>query len=316
MEPISADSARTPDSPERSRPGDEFTSSPEWLAVSRNVLSRGAEHNLPPWAHMRRCLAGLAGVMLVTALLAVLLATSDSPSVQTFIADVGEIKSISLPDGSVVTLNTDSVLRMLTQGRTLHFELLRGEALFAMTRNPERHLLVSVGDLSITEAGTTFSVRIVDEGGVRVIVESGTVGLTSSHTPRTVVYPNQQISQSDRDHPGTLHRANLTSDEVHDRLAWRTGEIVFHCASVADAAQEFSRYNRRVRIEVQGVPDTVRVGGAFVAKDPLAFVQSIAIVYPDVRLQIEERGPDHRILHLTGVPPTPSSHSSQQTAEH
>jgi len=254
--------------------------------------------------------------MLVTALLVVALATSDSRSVQTFIAEVGEIKPIPLGDGSVVTLNTDSVLRMLREGRVLHFELLRGEALFTMTPNRARHLLVSVGDLLITEAGTTFSVRIVDEGGVRVIVESGAVVLVSSHIPHTVVYRNQQVSLSNRDHPETLHSAYLTPDEVHDRLAWRSGEIVFHCASVADAAQEFSRYNRKVKIQVQGVPDAVRVGGEFVANDPLAFVQTIALVYPDVRLQIEDRDPDHRILHLIGMPPTRSPHSTQQTAEH
>lgn len=244
----------------------------------------------------------IVGALILFALLVTVVATSDSRTVETLVTDIGERNSVALPDGSVVTLNTDTAVRMSRESQTLHFELLRGEVLFAMSENPYRHLLVSAADVSISEAGTTFAVRRVDSGDVLVTVESGTVFLVSAHTSRTLVR-NDQVLVPEQNRSEPLHTIHLTPQDVKGQLAWRNGELVFRHTTLAEAAHEFGRYNRHVKIEVLGAAADVQVGGAFSAGDPLAFAQSVAFLNPEVRLQIDAQNPARRILRLTQSTP-------------
>jgi transmembrane sensor len=245
----------------------------------------------------------IAGALIFFAVLITLITTSDSRTDETLVTDIGERNSITLSDGSVVTLNTNTSVRIAHESQVLHFELLRGEVLFAMSENPYRHLLVSAADVSIGEAGTTFAVRRVDSGDVLVTVESGTVFLVSAHVPRTLLVKNDQVSVPEGDRSEGLHTTHLTPLEVKDQLAWRNGELVFRHATLAEAAHEFGRYNRHVKIEVLGAAAAVQVGGAFSAGDPLAFAQSVTFLNPEVRLQIDAQNPERRILRLTQATP-------------
>jgi transmembrane sensor len=243
------------------------------------------------------------GALILCALLTTLLTTSDSRTVETLVTDIGETNTLALPDGSVVTLNTDTAVRVSHESQVLRFEIVRGEALFAMPENPYRHLLVSVADVSVSEAGTTFAVRRLDSNDVLVTVESGTVFLVSAHTPRMALGGNDQASVSEHDPVEALHTIHLTPQEVKDRLAWRYGELVFRGTTLAEAAHEFGRYNRYLKIEVLGAASAVEIGGAFSASDPLAFAQSVTFLDPAIRLQIESRSPERRILRLTQATP-------------
>ncbi len=275
--------------------------SDDWRAACEEVLSRSTEGPPTLFGRFFRQFSGAFGALTLTAILITVLTTSDSRTVETFAADVGEMNPIHLPDGSVVTLNTDTRVRLSHESNVLHFELLRGEVLFDMAANPNRHLLVSAADVSITEAGTIFAVRMVSSDSVWVTVESGAVFLVSAHTPRTLITKNQQVALARHDHAEFLHTAYLKSEDVKDQLAWRTGEIVFKNATLADAAQEFSRYSRKVRIEVLGQAAAVQVGGAFSANDPLTFAQSVVFLNPEVSLEVDKRNSEHRIVRLSSV---------------
>ena len=284
------------------RPADSGVSD-DWRAACECALSRSTAGPTTLFGRFSHRFSGAIGVLTVTALLITVLTTSDSRTVETFVADVGEMNPIHLPDGSVVTLNTDTLVRMSHESNVLHFELLRGEVLFDMAANPNRHLLVSAADVSITEAGTTFAVRMVGSDSVWVTVESGAVFLVSAHTPRTLISKNEQVALTRHAHGEFLHTAYLRSEDVKDQLAWRTGEIVFKNATLADAAQEFSRYSRKVRIEVLGQAAAVQVGGAFSANDPLTFAQSVVFLNPEVSLEVDKRNSERRIVRLSSVSP-------------
>lgn len=241
----------------------------------------------------------LLGALILLAVLITLITRSDSRTVETLVTDIGETSPVTLADGSVVTLNTNTAVRISHESQVLHFELLRGEVLFSMSENPYPHLQVSAADVSIGEARTTFAARRVDSGDVLVTVESGTVFLASAHVPRTLLVKNDQVSLPGRDGSEALHTTHLTPQDVKDQLAWRSGELVFRHTTLAEAAHEFGRYNRHVKIEVLGSVAAVQVGGAFSAGDPLAFAQSVTFLNPKVRLQIDAQNPERRILRLT-----------------
>ena len=248
----------------------------------------------PPPDDARRRLLGSLGACVVTGVSATLF-VGDSSSVRTFTTDVGEQRSIPFRDGSTVMLNTDSSLRIWWDGTLLRAELLRGEVLFDM--KPSRRLLVSIGDVEITEVGTVSAVRILDDGGVRVTVVEGDVWLAAPHIRKTPVFRNQRVSLPYRDHPSVVHTETFSEDDVRNQLSWRYGDLAFSCATLLSAAQEFGRYNR-TKIEVVDPSDDELIGGIFSAIDPLAFVRSVTFLYPDISLEIDDISSDHRILRL------------------
>jgi transmembrane sensor len=65
--------------------------------------------------------------------------------------------------------------------------------------------------------------------------------------------------------------------QVHRQLAWQNGQIAFEGETLAQAAQEFSRYSdTRIVIEDPALARE-EIAGLFKATDPVGFAQTIAI---------------------------------------
>ncbi len=87
-------------------------------------------------------------------------------------------KTDTLPDGSLVTLNTGSQLTYLSQAEDMHRHMeLQGEAFFDVVRDTLRPFIVKAGMGGIRVLGTRFNVKITNSSSVTVDVESGLVEL-------------------------------------------------------------------------------------------------------------------------------------------
>lgn len=215
----------------------------------------------PPVLALAGALATLSGFQLV----------GDAATIEYVSSRVGEQRPIRLSDGSVITLNTDSVIKMNVDGTALHVEVLRGEVLFNMLPNPRRHLVVSVSDLDIFDTATIFSVRLVDDSQIRVTVEEGEVRLSNANIRQVPLAHNQQ-AVSDR-HANRLElKKGLDPRAIERQLAWREGRLVFVCESLSEVAQELNRYNL-TKVEVDPLVAGVQVGGEFSARDVMGFVE-------------------------------------------
>ena len=89
---------------------------------------------------------------------------------------VGATRVISLPDGSRLTLDTDSQVEVTIDGKARTVQLERGQAFFEVAHDRQRPFVVDTGRLSVTAVGTAFSVRRVGSD-IRVVVAEGTVRL-------------------------------------------------------------------------------------------------------------------------------------------
>ena len=114
-----------------------------------------------------------------------------------FESPIGGQRTVSLPDGSTITLNTDSSIRIWGTEANLHVDMFRGEALFDMKPNPKRHLTVSAYDIELVDQGTIFDVRLVTDRTVRVTVQEGRVQLTANGRTRISLQANQQTTAAD-----------------------------------------------------------------------------------------------------------------------
>ncbi len=102
-----------------------------------------------------------------------------------FSTKVGEVSHIRLDDGSEVSLNTDSTIRVTMLKEERQIELLSGEAFFDVAKDANRPFTVATEKQQITVLGTAFNVRQrEDENVLKVAVIEGRVAV-QRRTPNT-----------------------------------------------------------------------------------------------------------------------------------
>lgn len=223
---------------------------------------------------------------------------------------VGDLRSINLPDGSVITLNTDSAIKTRSDGTSLHVDVVRGEVLFAMLPNPMRHLVVSARNLDIFDTATVFDVRLGDDGQVRVTVQEGAVRLSGRHQNQVPLEHNQQAIDDERS--GLLElRKGLSAKSIEYQLSWREGLLVFGCERLSAVAREFNRYNL-TKLEVDPRIEDEQIGGQFSATDVAGFVELMPRLDATIRSERTQNSHGVTVLKLYQV--TDESHAARRFA--
>lgn len=192
---------------------------------------------------------------------------------------IGEQRRVDLPDGSILHLNTDSQIQVRFQAGRRDVELLRGEALFSVAKDPGRVFTVKVGDSEFRAVGTAFNLRMdpargvqltVTEGRVRVVVPATTMpadttasagaGLPAKAAPTEItVDAGKAVTVA-----ATAQTVEpLRAAELEAATAWTRGMILFEAEPLGRAIQEISRYSAlRFIIEDRSIND-IPVSGYF-----------------------------------------------------
>lgn len=124
---------------------------------------------------------------------------NDAQTVENMQAITGELVQVdTLSDGSVITLNKQSVLEYPSKfkGNQRHVVLARGEAFFNVSPDKKKPFLITSGKTTIRVVGTSFNVKLKN-AAVEVIVESGKVEV-SRGGKRIFLVPGEKILVSDR----------------------------------------------------------------------------------------------------------------------
>jgi transmembrane sensor len=199
----------------------------------------------------------------------------------TYSTSVGELRSITLADGSVVELNTQSSLRTRFTEQERRVELLQGEAMFRVAKNRSRPFRVASGSLDVVAVGTAFNVYqqssrtvvTVLEGRVRVIDHTGPL-YTSSAPART----GQDFELASGEQAVVAPHTPIARTSIADPrrvTAWTERRLIFDETPLALAAREFARYNQRtIRIEDPKLAQ-LHITGVFDATDPASLVQFV-----------------------------------------
>jgi len=194
---------------------------------------------------------------------------------------IGGLQDVPLPDGSVITLSSDSRILVTLSRNERHIDLQQGEAFFKVAKDPGRPFVVSAGDRRAIAVGTRYDVRR-DAAELRVIVTQGVVRLESDNGP------------GGRRRPSTLLPAGsiaLASDagvvvnsgsvqQAEEFLSWRSGFLSFHDTPLASAAAEFNRYNARKIVIGDASIGSLRVGGNFRWSNAETFVRLLELGFP------------------------------------
>jgi transmembrane sensor len=263
---------------------------------SASALSNGhretRDEAFPGASHRRLWIAAIAASVAAIAVLGVLL----FPFVrgQTIQTERGERREVSLADGSVLEVDPQTRIRVVFEEHARRVFLERGRALFRVAKNPARPFLVHADGTTVRAVGTAFGVEHRKEG-VIVTVAEGKVGVYASdalalqevketsttgqgisvstaakpapHTTELLLTAGQQVRMPLSGTAGPVRKVNSDRE-----LAWAKGQLVFDNESVADAVEEFNRYNRvQLHVKDEGLRKRP-VSGVFDASDPESFI--------------------------------------------
>ena len=211
---------------------------------------------------------------------------------QTLATAVGQQRSVTLADGSVVTLNTNTIVETHLQRSVREIYLRQGEAHFQVAHDRSRPFLVHAGDAVVRAVGTQFEVRLRNDQHVDVLVNEGRVevrsevdaepatsGAGARAMPRSHVHTlgaGQQLSASGNDY-SVVPVSNYRLSSV---LAWRDGAVVFDGESLSDAIAEISRYTDTRIIVNDPLVAALKVGGRYRTGDVQAFFDALQTAFP------------------------------------
>lgn len=213
---------------------------------------------------------------------------------QTIQTAYGQNRQIDLPDGSVVTLNSNSTLayRANWSGRTVREVTLTGEAYFAVTKQQHDQqpvkFVVRSGGVNIEVLGTRFNVRN-RRGAVRVVLDEGRVQVRAgAGQPSVSMKPGEAVlfaggRQVVRSQP-VAHSEQASS--------WRQNVLIFNRQPLSEIAQVLAdEHGLRVQFASDSLARLTFTGN-LPANDPDLILQTLSKAF-DLNIRMLD---DKRVL--------------------
>lgn len=152
----------------------------------------------------------------------------------------GATRVITLPDGSRVALNRDSVLQLRYHPRRRVMTLERGEAFFDVVRDPDRPFTLASGPSALRVDGAAFNVRVTPSRLVIKVLD-GQVELWADRAaqPDQMLRLGPESGVAIERASGAYHSVIANAEAIGD---WRTGQVRFSRWSLAEVAEELARY--------------------------------------------------------------------------
>jgi transmembrane sensor len=168
--------------------------------------------------------------------------SSDKTAVHQAIASAG-IKTLTLPDGSKVSLNANAKLIYPEVFDSEKREVtLEGEAFFEILRDTKKPFRIKTNGVTTEVLGTSFNINSTADSAV-VTVVTGKVMLYEDKHSAIVMTAGEQGIYNDR---GLEKRMN--SDR--NFLSWKTNILTFQSTPLEEVVDDLSRhYGRHIQIE-------------------------------------------------------------------
>lgn len=186
---------------------------------------------------------------------------------------IGEQRTVNLSDGSIVTLNADSRVKVRYSDAERAIELSEGQALFKVAKNAARPFVVRSGGTNVTAVGTQFDVNKRFTGTVVTVVE-GRVAVTPLATaPTSVASPDSgDVLLSAGEQLFVAANVARTEFSAHIRpvkpavvTAWTEGLLVFEAAPITEVVHEFNLHNAKPLVLEGAQIEAVQISGTFPA---------------------------------------------------
>ena len=253
-------------------------------SISSPVTASTARHPLT-----RRGLLAVGGIAAAAAVAFFAFNLTSNVPFTSYETKRGELRSLPLEDGTVVTLDTASKIAVRYRRAEREVRLIQGKVLFDVAKDSRRPFTVTAGNTVVRAIGTSFVVQNREDKPVQVLVREGAVDMFRQQSPNDQpvrVPANSRAVAIEVPVPSVkLIETSLDPSEVARQLAWRQGMISFEGTTLQLAAEELNRYSD-VHIVVDDPTVASRtVTGLFSIHNPVGFARSVAV---SLNLKIQE----------------------------
>lgn len=223
---------------------------------------------------------------------------------------IGQQKSATMIDGSVIQLNTNSQVEVDYGEHYRNVRLLQGEALFTVEKDPDRPFRVYAGHSLVQAVGTEFSVYLKDHS-VDVMVTEGRIALADLNQYRylastkqlpgkvpvsagdaTSVHQGKDLGLLDAGQATTIRSVkkennisesvkervqNISERELAQRLSWRDGLLTFTGEPLTTVIEEVSRYTPLSITIAEPDVGAIKIGGQFKVGETEAMFEALRL---------------------------------------
>jgi transmembrane sensor len=299
-----------------SAPWDRFgedAMAPELIVARRDALERARRHQqrrLGASLRWRGAGGRIAASLIVGLLLSGLIGLGvwQATKPDLYQTAAGERRTITLADGSVVTMDANSRLRVSLRGGSRALDLLQGQARFDVAHDKTRPFTVHAGDKTVVATGTSFNVDLLGanvvvtliEGRVSILQDAG----SSSSAPFRASPPGPVVaklvageqliaSQNASDRPVAVTPPVVVAKaSIAQALSWQSGQLVFEDEPLSAVVERVDRYTAHP-VVADGRAAALRVSGVFNAGDLTTFVDAMQRALP-----VTAETTDDGVVHL------------------
>lgn len=235
--------------------------------IRRKAALRGSRMACAPgWA--------IAASLLVTASLAgywVLHQPVEPAVISHYATKQGEIRKITLTDGSSLTLNADTTLEVTMDQHARIVRLSKGEAVFEIAHDAQRSFTVYAAGNAIHDIGTRFDVSIADTQ-TDITVLDGIVNVVREGKTATLTRGNGLAAGN------AIWRQRRVDPSV--ATGWMQGKLVFRETPLGEAVAQANRYGPdRLVISDPSLVD-LPISGDFRIGQTASLVRALQSAFP------------------------------------
>ncbi len=171
----------------------------------------------------------------------------------------GQMSKVVLPDGTIVQLNSGTILTYAANfnsgERTLKLD---GEAFFEVAKDTSHPFLVKTRTLDFKVYGTSFNIQAYkEEKNVNATLVEGSLGVFGkSGTEYSRLKPGQNIQYDYK-----TNRLRISTVDISMYTSWKNGYIIFQNESLKEIAKKIERwYNVEIIIKNEKLANELYMG--------------------------------------------------------
>lgn len=195
-------------------------------------------------------------------------------------AEVGEVKSQRLDDGTLLTMNTGAEIEVTYYRDRRLVHLKQGEAIFEVARDEQRPFIIDSGKAQITVLGTRFAVNRLKKL-VRVSVDHGTVKVEqhdadNTINPHSLILHDGEVAEVKTDGAAPTH----SKRQAADAFAFEKGMVMFEEADMDEIAETLSRYRKLPLVAEPPISSKVHITSMLKADSIDTFINQMPEMAP------------------------------------
>ena len=261
--------------------GDHATT-PAVIHLRRAALAHAHGFTGPSPKRWRVAVLGLSAAAVILTL-GIALLWQTAPHYDVYRTKAGERRTETLSDGSEITLDSNSEVRVHYTKSSRELVLAHGQALFNVAHDVLRPFSVAADRQSIVATGTSFNVDML---GSQLLVT-----LLEGHV---IVVPGPALARIDMDAGEQLLIApslppSITHVNADHAVAWEKGRLVFQDEPLASVVRRVGRYSEHPIVIADEATANLRISGVFREGDVEGFVSTV-VSYLQVRAEHESDG--------------------------